>query len=54
MRSMSLSRWRLQVSLMAPKNNYLIRFIIIIYFCKPLPLCNNDYDIFLYTLCHYM
>jgi hypothetical protein len=28
MRSTSLSRWRLLVSLMAPRNNYLVRFIL--------------------------
>jgi hypothetical protein len=54
MRSMSLSRWRLPASLMTPRNNYLVHFIIIIYFCRTLPLCNNDFDIYLYTVCHYM
>jgi hypothetical protein len=39
---------------MVPRNNYLVRFIIIIYFYKTLPLCNNDCDIYLYTLGHYM
>jgi hypothetical protein len=54
MRSKSLSRWRLPINLMAPRNNYLVRFIVIIYFCKTPPLCNNDCDIYLYTLGHYM
>jgi hypothetical protein len=53
-RSTSLSWWCLRVSLMVPMNNYLVRFIVIIYFCKTLPLCNNDCDIYLYTLGHYM
>jgi hypothetical protein len=34
MRNMSLSRWRLLVSLMTPKNNYLVCFIVIIYFVR--------------------
>jgi hypothetical protein len=34
--------------------NYLVHFIVIIYFCKTLPLCNNDCDIYLYTLGHYV
>jgi hypothetical protein len=32
MRSMSLSRWCFPISLMVPRNNYLVRFIVIIYF----------------------
>jgi hypothetical protein len=33
-RSTRLSRWRLPVSLMEPRNNYLVRFIVIIYFVR--------------------
>jgi hypothetical protein len=51
---MRKSRWHLLVSLLAPRNNDLVRFIVIIYFCKTLPLCNNDCDIYLYKLEHYM
>jgi hypothetical protein len=40
--------------LMALRNNYLVRFIVIIYFCKT-STCNNDTcDIYLYTLYHYL
>jgi hypothetical protein len=31
----------------------LVSFIVIIYYCKTLPLCNNVCDIYLYTLGHY-
>jgi hypothetical protein len=36
------------------KEILLVLLFVIIYFCKTLPLCNNVYDIYLYTLGHYM
>jgi hypothetical protein len=36
------------------KEIVLVRLFVIIYFCKTFPLCNNDGDIYLYTLGYYM